>query len=71
MIALVTDQNIPSFDENLNLIDSTVLDLENLKHGARIRMSSLASNSDGVTALIADSKQLDRNIENSLEIWPN
>ncbi len=52
VIALVTDQNIPSFDENLDLIDSTVLDLENLKHGARIRMSSLASNSDGVVSLL-------------------
>lgn len=52
VIALVTDQNIPSFDENLDLIDSTVLDLENLKHGARIRMSNLADNSDGVISLL-------------------
>ncbi|MGJ8634319.1 MAG: nucleoid-associated protein [Luteolibacter sp.] len=56
VVALVTDQNIPAFDEDMNLLDSTVLDLEKLKHGARIRMSSLADNADGVVSLLPSKK---------------
>lgn len=52
VIALITNKDIPAFDENMNLIDSTVLDLEHLKHGARIKMSSLHNNNDGVIALL-------------------
>lgn len=56
VIALVTEQNIPAFSATMDLLDSTVLDLENLKHGARIRMSSLADNVDGVVSLLPSKK---------------
>lgn len=54
VVALITDQNIPSFDAQLNVIDSTVLDLDHLKHGVRVKISSLESNSDGVVSLLSN-----------------
>jgi nucleoid-associated protein len=43
----------PNFDENLNLIQSPGLDLEHLRHGARIRFDRIEGNEDGVVQFIS------------------
>lgn len=54
VVALITDQNIPSFDDQLNVVDATVLDLDHLKHGVRVKISSLKTNVDGVVSLLSN-----------------
>jgi nucleoid-associated protein len=43
----------PNFDDNLNLIQSPMLDLDHLRHGARIRYDKISGNQDGVVLFIS------------------
>lgn len=52
VIALITQQSVPAFNEMMELTNPSVLDLDNLKHGARIRLSDLEGNFDGVVSLL-------------------
>jgi nucleoid-associated protein len=46
--ALLGTKARPNFDRNLNLIQSPSLDLDHLRHGARIRYDKFADNDSGV-----------------------
>ncbi len=52
LVALVNEEDTPAFDPEMNVIESTVLDLDNLKHGARVRLSWIGDNKDGVVSLL-------------------
>lgn len=52
VIALITQQSVPAFNEKMELINPEVLDLDNLKHGARMKISFLNDNADGVVSLL-------------------
>ena len=56
VVALVNDQELPAFDGEMNVIDATVLDLEKLKHGVRVRMSGIDANDDGVVSLLSSKR---------------
>ena len=51
--ALLNTKAKPNFDEKLNLISSPMLDLDHLRHGARVRFDKLADNQDGVVQFIS------------------
>lgn len=57
MIALLTTQATPSFDEHLNLIAANPLDFEHLRHGARIRLKAVKSNREGVVQFFSQSAE--------------
>jgi nucleoid-associated protein len=48
LVALLSTTAKPSFDENLNLVRSVALDLDHLRHGARVRLDGVEENTDGV-----------------------
>lgn len=52
VIALLKEMAIPAFDEEMNPINAIGLDLDHLKHGVRIRFSSLDNNEDGVISIL-------------------
>jgi nucleoid-associated protein len=43
----------PSFDKDLNLIESPSLDLDHLRHGARVRFDKVGANDNGVVLFIS------------------
>jgi nucleoid-associated protein len=43
----------PNFDKDLNLIESPALDLDHLRHGARIRFDKVEANENGVVLFIS------------------
>ncbi len=53
LIALLSTMAKPSFDDSLNLVASTALDLDHLRHGTRIRMGRAKDNSEGVLQFIS------------------
>jgi len=56
VIALITQQSVPAFDKKMELINPSVLDLDNLRHGARIKLSDLDENCDGIVSLLPSRK---------------
>jgi nucleoid-associated protein len=53
LTAILSTLAQPTFDENLNLIASTTLDLDHLRHGARTRLEAVQENHDGVVHFIS------------------
>src|SRR6266481_5987227 len=53
LTAILSTQAQPSFDENLNLVANTTLDLDHLRHGARCRLEAVGENRDGVVHFIS------------------
>lgn len=53
LIALLSTTANPTFDPELNLVASTSLDLDHLRHAARIRLLDVAENSPGVVQFIS------------------
>lgn len=53
MTSLLTTQATPSFDKDLNLVETEPLDFEHLRHGARIRLNRVKQNREGVMQLIS------------------
>jgi nucleoid-associated protein len=53
LTALLSTMAKPSFDEDLNLVASIALDLDHLRHGARVRLAGVADNTDGVVQFIS------------------
>jgi nucleoid-associated protein len=43
----------PNFDEDLNLVESPSLDLDHLRHGARVRFDKVGANENGVVLFIS------------------
>ena len=43
----------PNFDKDLNLIESPALDLDHLRHGARLRFDKIEGNENGVVSFIS------------------
>jgi nucleoid-associated protein len=53
LIALLSMNARPSFDGDLNLVSTTSLDFEHLRHASRIRESQVQTNEDGVVHFIS------------------
>jgi nucleoid-associated protein len=53
LVVLLSTRAQPSFDTNLNLVSATTLDLEHLRHAARIRESAVAGNDEGVIHFVS------------------
>jgi nucleoid-associated protein len=53
LTAILSTQDEPTFDENLNLVANTRLDLDHLRHGARCRLEDVQENKDGVVHFIS------------------
>jgi nucleoid-associated protein len=53
LTAILSTLAKPTFDENLNLVASTTLDLDHLRHGARTRLEAVEENDDGVVHFIS------------------
>ena len=53
LTAILSTLAQPTFDENLNLVASTTLDLDHLRHGARTRLETVEENNDGVIHFIS------------------
>lgn len=52
--ALLSTTAKPNFDEELNLIESPALDMDHLRHGARVRFDKLEKNENGVVLFISE-----------------
>lgn len=52
IVALVSEHEMPVFDEALNLVENQILDLEKLKHCVRIRIEHLEDNTDQVVTFL-------------------
>jgi nucleoid-associated protein len=57
LVILLSTRAQPSFDEHLNLISATTLDVEHLRHAGRIRESGVATNDDGVVHFVSRSSE--------------
>ena len=53
LVALITNQQLPAINDDLELIPALVLNLDKLKHGVRVKVSGLTENSDGVLTVIS------------------
>ena len=53
LVVLLSTRAQPSFDSNLNLVSATTLDLDHLRHAARIREVAVAGNDDGVIHFVS------------------
>lgn len=56
LTALLGTTAKPTFDKELNLVASITLDLDHLRHGARIRLEAVEHNEDGVVDFISQRK---------------
>lgn len=53
LIALLGSEAQPSFNDDLELVETVTLDFKDLRHAARIRTSEVSSNDDGVVQFIS------------------
>lgn len=54
LIALLSTKAQPTFDKNLNLVATITPNLTNLRHAARIRLSGVQENEEGVVQFISE-----------------
>jgi nucleoid-associated protein len=53
LVVLLSTRAQPSFDEQLNLVSATTLDVEHLRHAGRVRENGVAANEDGVVHFVS------------------
>ncbi len=53
LVALLSTRAQPSFDKDLNLVQSIALDFDHLRHAGRVRYSGLTHNDDGVVHYVS------------------